>query len=419
MTTTVAPPPSQTTAPPTRAANRRRARHGTGFWAIAYAFLIVMAYNAVPAPLYGIYQQRDGFSSFTITVIFAAYAVGVVISLFTVGHLSDWHGRRRLFAPALVLCMISAAVFLLWRDLPGLILARVLGGIAVGAVTATATAWLAELHAAARPDASAKRAQVVSTAANLGGIGFGPLVAGALAEWVRAPLTVPYVVALVALAVALIAVVLSPETRERPQPRPRYRSQRVSVPRDAIARYFACGIGAAISFAVFGLFTSLAPTVLAGTLHYPSYALAGATAFAVFAAAVVAQMAIAGRPTSSATAGGIATMVLGMVVLVVAVFLPSPSLALFEIGGVITGAGAGALFKGVITSVAEIAPTESRAEALAGMFLAGYIGLSIPVLGLGVMTQYLSARVSLAIFTGVLVAAILAATPPLLQRRSA
>ena len=151
----------------------------------------MLAYNAVPAPLYGIYQQRDGFSSFTITVIFAAYAVGVVISLFTVGHLSDWHGRRRLFAPALVLCMLSAVVFLLWRDLPGLILGRVLGGIAVGAVTATATAWLSELHAAARPDASAKRAQVVSTAANLGGIGFGPLVAGALAEWVGAPLTVP------------------------------------------------------------------------------------------------------------------------------------------------------------------------------------------------------------------------------------
>ena len=120
-------------------------------------------------------------------MIFAAYAVGVVISLFTVGHLSDWHGRRRLFAPALVLCMISAVVFLLWRDLPGLILARVLGGIAVGAVTATATAWLAELHAAARPDASAKRAQIVSTAANLGGIGFGPLVAGVAGRMGRRP----------------------------------------------------------------------------------------------------------------------------------------------------------------------------------------------------------------------------------------
>jgi MFS family permease len=409
-----------TTAPlRTRTAVRFHTRHNVGFWAIAYAFLIVLAYNAVPAPLYGIYQQRDGFSSFAITVIFAAYAVGVVISLFTVGHLSDWHGRRRLFAPALALCMLSAVVFLLWRDLPGLILGRVLGGIGVGAVTATATAWLSELHSTARPDASAKRAQIVSTAANLGGIGFGPLVAGALAEWVGAPLTVPYVVSLVALAVALVAVTLSPETRERPDPFPNYRPQRVSVPRDAVARYFAGGIGAAISFAVFGLFTSLAPSFLAGTLHHPSHALAGATAFAVFAAAVVAQTAIAGRSTRSAIAGGIATMVLGLAVLVVAVFLPSPSLALFELGGVITGAGAGALFKGVVTSVTEIAPRERRAEALAGMFLAGYIGLSVPVLGLGVMTQYLSARVSLVIFTGVLALAILAATPRLLQRRPA
>lgn len=414
MSTTIAPP---RTGP--RSLTPSRARHGLGFWAIAYAFLIVMAYNAVPAPLYGIYQQRDGFSSFAITVIFAAYAVGVVISLFVIGHLSDWHGRRRLFAPAVALCMLSAVVFLLWRDLPGLILGRVLGGIAVGAVTATATAWLAELHSAARPDASAKRAQVVSTAANLGGIGFGPLVAGALAEWVGDPLTVPYVVALVALAVALVAVALSPETRRRLHPLPSYRPQRVSVPRQAVARYFACGIGAAIAFAVFGLFTSLAPSFLAGTLHHPSYALAGATAFAVFGAAAVAQLAIAGRSTRSAIAGGIATMLLGMAGLLVAVFLPSPSLAVFLIGGMITGAGAGALFKGVVTSVAEIAPPESRAEALAGMFLAGYIGLSVPVLGLGVMTQYLSARVSLVIFTGVLAVAILAATPRLLQRRAA
>jgi hypothetical protein len=87
MSTTTAPPPTRTVVRP-------RVRHGIGFWAIAYAFLVVLAYNAVPAPLYGICQQRDGFSSFAITVIFAAYAVGVVISLFTVGHLSDWHGRR-------------------------------------------------------------------------------------------------------------------------------------------------------------------------------------------------------------------------------------------------------------------------------------------------------------------------------------
>jgi MFS family permease len=414
MSTTTA---STTRRPADAGGARVRVRHGVGFWAVAYAFLVTLAYNAVPAPLYGIYQQRDGFSSFTITVIFAAYAVGVVISLFAVGHLSDWHGRRRLFAPALVLCMVSAVVFLLWRALPGLIVGRVLGGIAVGAVTPAATAWISELHAAARPDASARRAQTVSTAANLGGIGLGPLVAGALAEWVAGPLTVPYLVSLAALALALVAAAVTPETRARLNPLPAYRAQRVSVPRHAVAQYLAAGIGAAIAFAVFGLFTSLAPTFLADTLRHHSYALAGATAFAVFAAAAVSQVAIAGRSTRTAIGGGVATMVLGMGLLVLSVFLPSPSLALFLVGGVITGAGAGALFKGVVTSVAEIATPDARAEALAGMFLAGYIGLSLPVMGLGVMTQYLSARTSLVIFTGVLAAAILAAAPRLLSRR--
>ena len=146
-------------------------------------------------------------------------------------------------------------------------------------VTATATAWIAELHRTARPSHGMRRSQVVSTAANLGGIGTGPLVAGFLAQWVKSPLTVPFVVALGAMGLALVCVIATPETRERLDPRPTWRPQRVSVPPHAVAQYIAGGIGAAIAFAVFGLFTSLAPAFLAGSLHHPSLALAGATAF--------------------------------------------------------------------------------------------------------------------------------------------
>jgi MFS family permease len=388
--------------------------HGVGFWVIAFAFLTILAYNSVPAPLYGLYQQRDGFSSFMLTVIFAAYAVGVVISLFCVGHLSDWHGRRRLFVPSLITSMVSAGIFLLWRALPGLILGRFVGGLGIGMVTATATAWIAELHGTARPDASMRRSQVVSTAANLGGIGVGPLVAGCLAEWVTSPLTVPFIVALAAMGVALICVVASPETREPVVPLPAWRPQRVSVPAHAVARYVAGGVGAGISFAVFGLFTSLGPTFLAGSLHHPSLALAGATAFAVFAAAIVTQTLITTQAPRPIIASGIAVMVFGLAVLVGSVWLSSPSLIMFLLGGVITGAGAGALFKGVVAMIAVIAPADRRAEALAGMFLAGYIGLSVPVVALGVMTLYLSPRLSLLIFTAVLAAGIVLATPGLL-----
>jgi hypothetical protein len=36
----------------------QRLRHGSGFWVVAFAFLIVMAFATLPNPLYGIYRTR-------------------------------------------------------------------------------------------------------------------------------------------------------------------------------------------------------------------------------------------------------------------------------------------------------------------------------------------------------------------------
>ena len=66
-----------------------RLSHGAGFWVVASAFLLVMAYATVPTPLYPLYQEADGFPVSVITLIFAAFAVGVVLSLFLLGHVSD------------------------------------------------------------------------------------------------------------------------------------------------------------------------------------------------------------------------------------------------------------------------------------------------------------------------------------------
>jgi MFS family permease len=372
-----------------------RLRHGLGFWAIAYAYLAVMAFSAAPSPLFAIYRQQEGFSALTITFIYAVFAVGVVVSLFLVGHLSDWHGRRRILAPAVGLSLVSGVVLVSSTHLALLVVARVLNGLSVGAVTATATAWLAELHAAHRPTASNRRAQVVATAANLGGIGFGPLVAGFLAQYVGHPLVVPYAAFIAAMALAVVAILLTPETRERAEPRPRYRPQRVAVPDGARQRYFAAALAVLIAFAAFGVFSALAGTFLAGTLHHPSRALAGATVFAVFAAGVVAQSGSADWSLRRLLGAGMTTMVGGLALVVVAAWLPTPSLALFVGGGALTGAGAGALFKGALGTVVAIATEDGRAEALAGLFLGGYIGLAVPIIGLGVTLQFTTPRVGL------------------------
>src|ERR1700758_2186381 len=166
-------------------------RHDVAFWIVGYTFAVTIAFSALPAPLYVLYQARDHFSTFLITVIFAAYAVGVVASLFLAGHLSDWAGRRRMVLLAVLTNMISGLMFLLWPATAGLIVARVVSGVSVGMLTATATAYLNELHAAARPGAGTIRSEVVATAANLGGIGLGPLLAGLLAQYAGHALVIP------------------------------------------------------------------------------------------------------------------------------------------------------------------------------------------------------------------------------------
>jgi MFS family permease len=391
-----------------------RRHHGLGFYAVAFAFLAVMAFSTVPSPLYGLYQARDGFSSFMVTIIYGAYAIGVVTALLTAGHVSDWHGRRRVLFPAIVLSIVSAVLFLVWRDTGGLIVARIVNGLSVGVVAATATAWLAELHANARPDASPRRAQLTATAVNVGGLGLGPLISGFLAQWVGAPLTVPYLVFLVALLVALAGVALTPETRDRPDPFPAYRVQRVSVPDEARGAFAAAAAGAFLSFGALGLFTGLAGTFLVGTLHHTSHALVGVTIAAMFGAGVAMQLLAAAWPARRALASGIVLMVLGMGLVTLAAWLSTPSLAVFIIGGAVMGAGAGAVFKGSVATVIQISPAATRAEALAGLFLAGYVGLSIPVVGAGIALQFTSAKNTLLGFAILEAAAMLAAAPRLL-----
>jgi MFS family permease len=398
----------------TELSRRSSRRHSAAFWVVAAAFCFNLAFSAVPTPLYVIYQQRDHFSSLMVTIVYAVYAIGVIVSLFLAGHISDWVGRRRVLAPAIGVNVLSALIFLATPSLPGLIIARIVSGVSIGMTTGTATAYLSELHLGAGGSATARRPQIVATAVNLGGIGIGPLGAGLLAQFAPSPLVLPYVVFGGVLLVLALATAAAPETADLPNPRPAWRPQRVAIPPHARATFFAATAAGAAAFAVYGVFNSLVPSFLVGTIHETSYAVAGAVAFAAFTAGALAQIALGTRGVATTLRLSVPTVLVGLALFATGMWLPS--LPTFVVGGIITGAGGGLVVRGSLVAAASTAPPESRAEVLAGYFLGVYIGLSVPVIALGVATEYVAARDVMLVFVALAVAAIAFSAQAVIRR---
>jgi MFS family permease len=357
-------------------------RHYSGFWTVAYALLIVMAFATLPSPLYGIYRIRDHLSAFTITLVYAIFAAGTITALLVVARVAARVGRRDVMLGALVTMMVASGLLAAWKGLTVLYVARLLAGVAAGLAAGTAIAYMIELRFRADPQASMVRARTIGTAITVGALGVGPLIGGCLAEWASWPLTLPYLVFVGFGAVGLAGMWFVPETgttRTRPAttatPASGARPARLPVPAAA---------GTLAAFAASGLFAGLVGLILSVTLGYPSHTLAGATLFLVFSCGVASQLATTRLQSSRVLALGTILMIAGLVLLVVSVRLSTPSLALFLVGGALIGGGVGAVFKGTTGIVLEAAAPQDRLAMTSKLLVALYVGLSIPVIGAGV-----------------------------------
>ena len=380
--------------------------HWSGFWAVAFALVIVMASATLPSPLYGLYRVRDHLSTLTVTVIYAIFAAGTIGALLSVRFVVARAGRRGAMLGSVATMMVAAGVLGAWKALPGLLIGRLITGIAVGLAAGTAIVYLIELRARANPNASPIGAQTIGTAATVGALGLGPLIAGCLAEWVKYPLTLPYLLLVALGAIALVGLAAAPETG-KPAPPPLAAGQASGSPRSA--RALAPGAAATLAaFAANGLFAGLSGLFLATTLHHRSHALSGATLFLVFASGVTAQLATQRLPASRVLVLGTLSMLVGLVLLVTAVRLSTPSLGLFLVSGALIGAGAGAVFKGTTGLVLGATAPENRLAATSDLLVALYVGLSIPVIGAGVAldrgTSAADTVLGFAIFVGLGVA---------------
>jgi hypothetical protein len=272
-----------------------------------------------------------------------------------------------------------------WKALPGLLIGRLLTGVAVGLAAGVAVPYLIELRLRADPNAP----RSVPGHRHCGERG--------RTRHRPAARRLPDAVEDAAAGLALPPVCRTRCGRSD-WSRSRARDGRASTTSDSggpAGWFAACGpasspvaAAAIAAFSATGLFAGLSGLFLATTLHRPSQELSGAALFLVFSARAASPLATTRLRASRVLALGMTSLTAGLVLLVVAVRLPAASLVLFPICGALIGAGAGAVYMGTTGLVLEATEPENRVAMTSALVIAVFGGLSVPVTGAGVaLTQ--------------------------------
>jgi MFS family permease len=350
-----------------------------------------------------VYQHRFGFSSALLTVIFATYAIVLAPSLLVFGQLSDRLGRRVVILGGLALSVVALVLFAFAQGIAWLFAARAVQGLAVGAISGTATAALVEFE----PAGDRRRAALPSGIAQAGGSGTGVLAAGVLTEWAPAPRMLCYLVWLGLTVVCAAGILRIPEPVRR---RSEWRMQRPSVPASIRTAFARTSLTAAALWAVAALYLSIVPSYVRKLLSTHNLALVGVLSALVLIASCAGQL-LTLRPALNnriAQAAGLVLLAAGLVLLVIA--FPAHSLALVVASASLAGLGHGLGFLAAQTEINELAPQNRRGEVTSAFATCIYAGVAAAVIGAGLLTLRLSLFAAVSgLAVGVAVLALLAA----------
>ena len=356
-----------------------------GFWPVAAMFAVMQVGGAIPITLWVIWQQRLDFSTGTLALVFAVYTLGTLISLILFVPLSDQIGRRPALFVSIGLAVASTALYLAVDNLVLLFLARFVSGMAVALTTGSGAAALRELE----PHSNARRASLVTTAATLGAIGLGPLLAGVLAQYTAHPLTLVFWIYLALLAGASVCVGYAHETVTVTE-HVRWTPNRLALPARARIAFAVAAAGGFCAFALLGLFSSVVPSFLGSALHERNHAIAGAIVSTIFIAATIAQLLLFRLSPTHALALGLPLLLVGLALIELGLW--QASLPIFLTGTIASGVAVGLTFMGSLATVNQIAEPDRRAQILAAYFVACYSGIALPAIAVGEAANSVGAK---------------------------
>jgi MFS family permease len=376
------PVPTLTSAIAPVAAPRRLT--GTPAFALVAAVIgLALAASATPSPLYGVYQQEWGFSTITLTLVYAVYTVGVLFSLLVAGSISDDVGRRPVLVTALGGLIVSTVVFALADSVASLFVARAFQGIATGVALGAAGAALIDMYRGPDP----RRIGLVNGTVSAAGLGIGSIVSAALVQYGPAPEVTPYIVLGVLFAITLTATLLLPEPIGE-RSRPTLRIQRPQIPPAIRGAFMLSALGVLASWSIGGIYLSLGPRLAAEMLQTDNHLAGGVAILALTLPAVLTQLRWHVLDPHAAASVGAAALGVGMALIVIS--LSTGSAAFFLAATVIAGGGFGVAFLGALRTLTAVIPPQHRAEVMSAFYVVAYLSLGVPAILAGIVVTHIS-----------------------------
>ncbi|WP_232797255.1 MFS transporter [Blastococcus atacamensis] len=382
------------------------------FWTAAGLLLLVLAASGVPTPLYRVYQDQFGFGPGMLTIVFGIYAFALLAALLVVGGLSDHVGRRPVLVGGLLLQAAAMVVFLAADGIGWLLVARVVQGLSMGALTGTLGALLLDTQRPDRP-----LGPLLNSAAPGLGLSVGVVGAGLVVEYAASPTRWVFAALTTALVVAAAIVAFLPETSPRAPGALASLRPTVRVPRPQRPAFLTALPVLVAAWALGGLYLSLGPSLAASVFDLRAPLIGSLLVLAMQGSAAIGAVLGHNLPPERAMVAGASVFAIG-VGGTIAALLTGVTVVLF-VSAVVSGLGFGMAFLGAVATASQgVAPAE-RAGLLSSVFVVGYLSFSIPAIVAGSLSAVVPLETVTEIYAAVLVVLALTAVAGVRARRRA
>ncbi|TGA98926.1 acetolactate synthase small subunit [Sporolactobacillus shoreae] len=370
----------------------------TLFWLVAYNLFITLLGTNIPSPLLALYKTQWHLSAGMVTLLFAIYAVVVIPTIIISGQLSDQVGRKKLLIPGVFFIIVGSVCFALSTNFMMLLVSRIFQGLSVGMMNGVAVAALTELD---EKHNRIKAAFIGSMAVTVGNA-LGPVLSGFLGEYAPFPMKLAYFIHMFLAIPGFVGLLYMSEKVKHTGS---VHVHRPAVPHSIRNRFYLSGMTSFIAWSIMSLMLSIIPSYADQLVGSSNLAVSGAIVALVLSISTISQVILKRLSLQKLVILGFVLIILGLVALVMT--LSTKSLLFLFLTTILIGFGHGPTFAGSLALTNHISPDQSRGDIIASFYVITYLGVSLPILGLGFVAHWIGLNSSILLYSALMAAMIL------------